>query len=154
MSLMSRRALLLVLAALALAVPAYASAASLPTFYQYGSHCKKRSCTSSAYTDSKSKQVFSFYVTAKCKQKNQTVPVSIYNAAKIKKKKFSVTQAVSTYDPKTNESTPGTITISGKVKARKKIYGKWKVDKVAAGCEKVAKGSFSLKYKGKVSGGG
>lgn len=154
MSLKPRHFAVAAIAAVLLALPTLAGAAKLPTYYRYGAKCNKaKICTQSGYTNSKNSQIVSFYIGLKCTN-GSTNSIELLNPTKINsKRKFSFEANINTAPADGSDTVYGKATISGKSKKKDKITGKWSIDNVAAGCENIKTGSFSLKYKGSQKGG-
>lgn len=150
-----KRLVVAVIAVAMLALPAYAVAAKLPTYYRYGSKCTKIGCSLAAYTNSKSTRMVAFSLGPKCSTKGSNFSASSNGAPfKINSKgKFETTITANSYDTGSSQGTPGVVTIKGKVTKKDKVKGTWSVDKTSPGCANVMTGKFDMKYKGKQQGG-
>lgn len=149
-----RRICVAAIAVAMLAIPAYAAAAKLPTYYRYGSKCTKIGCLNAAYTNSKSTRMVNFGLSPKCSTKGSSYSASSNGVLfKIKKGKFETTITSNSFDATSTQGTAGIVTIKGKVTKKDKIKGTWSTDKVSPGCANVQSGSFDMKYKGSQQGG-
>jgi hypothetical protein len=150
-----KRLVLVVIALAMLAVPAYAAAAKLPTYYRYGSKCTKIGCSLAAYTNSKSTRMVAFSLGPKCSATGSNFSASSDGVVfKINSKgKFDTTIKSNSYDTGSSQGTAGIVTITGKVTKKDKVKGTWSVDKTSPGCANVMTGKFDMKYKGKQQGG-
>lgn len=149
-----RRICVAAIAVVMLAIPAYAAAAKLPTYYRYGSKCTKIGCLLAAYTNSKSTRMVAFNLSPKCSTKGSNFSASSNGVVfKIKDGKFKTTITSNSYDTGSSQGTAGVVTIEGKVTKKDKIKGTWSTDKVSPGCANVQSGKFDMKYKGKQQGG-
>lgn len=150
-----KRLVLVVIALAMLAVPAYAAAAKLPTYYRYGGKCTKIGCTLAAYTNSKSTRMVAFSISPKCSTMGSALSASSNGKPfKINSKgKFETTITSNSYDADSTQGTAGVVTIKGKVTKKDKVKGTWSVDKTSPGCANVMTGKFDMKYKGKQQGG-
>ncbi|MBJ7331759.1 MAG: hypothetical protein JHC95_17830 [Solirubrobacteraceae bacterium] len=138
-----------------LAIPAYAAAAKLPTYYRYGSKCTKIGCSLAAYTNSKNTRMVAFSLGPKCSAAGSNFSASNNGVLfKINSKgKFKTTITSNSYDKTDAQGTAGVVTIEGKVTKQDKVKGTWSVDKTSVGCANVKTGSYTMKYKGKQQGG-
>lgn len=150
-----KRLVLVVIALAMLAVPAYAAAAKLPTYYRYGSKCTKIGCLNQAYTNSKSTRMVAFSLGPKCSAEGSNFSASTNGAPfKINSKgKFEATFSSNSYDKGSTQGVGGIVTVKGKVTKKDKVKGTWSVDKTSPGCANVMTGKFDMKYKGKQQGG-
>jgi hypothetical protein len=150
-----KRIVVVVIAVAMLAVPAYAAAAKLPTYYRYGSKCTNIGCLFQSYTNSKSTRMVAFSFSPKCSATGSNFSAS-NNGAPFKinsKGKFDTTITSNSYDATGTGGTAGVVTIKGKVTKQDKVKGTWSVDKTSPGCANVMTGKFDMKYKGKQQGG-
>lgn len=146
---------LIALAVVALAIPALVQAKAKPTAQLYGAKCSKKSgCKQSAYLDGNHKKVYSFNRTYKCKQKDSYLSTYMSGQPKFNKKGRATIKMNVTSSDSGKETVLGTMTVKAKLKKKKKLTGSWKIDKVADGCSNLKKGSFKLKYKQALYGGG
>ena len=149
-----RRICLAIVVVAMLAIPAYATAAKMPVAYRYGTKCTKIGCLIGAYTNSKSTRLIAFSIGPKCSKDGSSFSASLSGAIKINSKgKYEGTLTSNSYDKGDAQGTPGVVTVKGKVTKQDKIKGTWSADRVSPGCENVKSGSYTMKSKGKQSGG-
>ncbi len=142
------------LAALAIALPTFASAAKAPIYHVY-SKCSKSTgiCSASAYLNKKQTRAVSLGVSKKCSD-GSYVSISFSGSTKVSSKgKFSVTVDVTNYDRTAGVSVAGVGKIDGKVKKKEKVTLDYSIDKAPAACAGLLSGSNTAKYKGTQSGG-
>lgn len=144
--------LILAGALLALVIPAAAWSAK-PVAYNYGAHCNsKKICKQLIYTNAKSSRIISVQLVGACKDASSSIFTELKKPGKINSKhKFKLELTTGSSDGNTAEN--GKLTMTGKLSKKKKITGKWSIDKVVPGCANLKTGKFSLKYKGPIFGG-
>lgn len=154
----TRRKLTLLIAAIAalgsfIGFTSTTIAAKTPTYFVYKQCTSKTSCKSAAYT--LGNKIITFQLGAKCTDSRVTLSASNQKAVRFNRKtgKFKFTTEARSYSYATQESSVGTMTVTGKVSKKKKVSGSYTVDKAVAECAGVLTGKFSAKYKGTQKGG-
>lgn len=146
--------LIAAVAAVAIAVPSLAGAAKIPSYFVYQKCSSKTKCTASGYTNTANTRIVSLTFSGKCSEPTSTLSAQSEGPIKINSKhKYSGVLSVNSYKGGDAQGTVGKATVSGKVTKKDKFTLTYSIDKVAAGCENVKTGSFTLKYKRKQTGG-
>jgi hypothetical protein len=147
--------LIATIAAVAVALPAFAGAAGgMPSYFVYKKCSSRTSCLASAYTNTANTRIVALSLSGRCSGATSTLSGQANGPIRINSKhRYSGKLSVNSWKQGDAQGTVGVATVSGKVTKQNKLTLKYTIDKVAAGCENAISGSYTLKYAGRQTGG-
>lgn len=144
-----------VLIAIAVIVPAAATAAKTPTYLIYKKCSTKILCQYFGATNSANTKIQTLQLGPKCKAKGSVF--TSYSTKKISlnsKKKFSAVLDYSSRDQGATTAVTGKVNVSGKIYKKDEISLKYDIDgELSDGCKNLKDTTVTIKYAGSQTGG-